>query len=605
MVCTARPGFAERRPSWGSGQKNYLRLDLRPLDKRDSRSLAQEILQRVRDIPKSLRDLLVERAEGNPYYMEELVKMLIDNRVIVPETPDTWRVEESRIGNLELPTTLVGLLQARLDGLLYPERLTLQRAAVIGNVFYNTALLALDSSDETHVGDLEAVLRHLAEREFIQLHESSAFEGSLEYSFNSNMLREMLLATLVSRQIVAYYAAAARWLITISGKRVNEYNALIAQYYEKAGDMIHAAAYLHRAGEHSLNISAYSEARSTFEHTLRLLPADHIERTSLTVQMGIACYYLAEYSLARHHLSAALGVARRDHRSLDAAHALYWLSQISNETDGNYEEARAYLEEGLQLVRAHQPDSSLQARILYGLGDVHWRLGDFAQEEAYCQQSVDLARRLGDINTELYALNRLGTLAYLENLNEAGAYFQQVYDKAIMYGDRERSAHALNNLGNVRMKQGDLSGAKSLIERALALMQEIGLQQHSSAGWMLDSLIDISLQLDDLTNARRYVIRNLRFAQRMGLFPLLLYTFMQVARILLKEKELDDYGLALLGLVLNHPASDFDTRQALSAAMNDLGLDAADTRVATGMEKGKSLDVEQTVNKLLATFGEP
>jgi hypothetical protein len=80
---------------------------------------------------------------------------------------------------------------------------------------------------------------------------------------------------------------------------------------------------------------------------------------------------------------------------------------------------------------------------------------------------------------------------------------------------------------------------------------------------------------------------------------------MQAARILLKEKELDGYGLALLGLVLNHPASDFDTRQALAAALTDLGLDASDTRVSTGMEKGKSLDLDQTVNGLLAMFGEP
>ena len=220
MVCTARPVFFERRPSWGSGQSNHLHLELRPLDKRDSRSLVQEILHRVGEIPKSLRDLLVERAEGNPYYMEELVKMLIDNRVMVRENPDVWRVEESRIGHLELPTTLVGLLQARLDSLLYPERLTLQRAAVIGNVFYNTALLAIDTADETHVGDLATVLRHLVEREFIQLRESSAFEGSLEYTFNSNMLREMLVATLVSRQVSAYYAATAHWLISISGNEL-------------------------------------------------------------------------------------------------------------------------------------------------------------------------------------------------------------------------------------------------------------------------------------------------------------------------------------------------------------------------------------------------
>ena len=169
---------------------------------------------------------------------------------------------------------------------------------------------------------------------------------------------------------------------------------------------------------------------------------------------------------------------------------------------------------------------AFEARILYGLGDVNWRLGKFDQERTYCEQSVALAQRLGDINTELYALNRLGTLAYLESADAAGSFFQQVYDKAMMHGDRERSAHALNNIGNVFMKKGDLAGAKSFIEKALALIQEIGSQQHSSAGWMLDSLIDISLKLGDTSSARSYAVKNLIFARQIGLITsLTLYFF--------------------------------------------------------------------------------
>jgi hypothetical protein len=86
--------------------------------------------------------------------------------------------------------------------------------------------------------------------------------------------------------------------------------------------------------------------------------------------------------------------------------------------------------------------------------------------------------------------------------------------------------------------------------------------------------------------------------------PLLLYTFLQAARIILTESELDEYGLALLGLVANHPASDFDTRQALVAALSTLGVEPSDPRVSAGMGKGKTLDVDQTVNKLLIRFGE-
>jgi predicted ATPase len=143
---------------------------------------------------------------------------------------------------------------------VYPERLTLQRAAVIGLIFYDTALLALDAADETHISDLPGVLRHLTQRGFIQPRESSTFEGSVEYTFNGIMLREALLATLVSRQTSAYHTAAASWLIEVGGKRAVEYSVLIAGHFEAAGSLERAADYLIQAGDRAFSLCAFAEA---------------------------------------------------------------------------------------------------------------------------------------------------------------------------------------------------------------------------------------------------------------------------------------------------------------------------------------------------------
>ena len=247
LVCLARPSLYDHRPTWGSGQRFHTRFDLRPLDRRDSRALVREVLQNVDQVPKALRDLLVERSEGNPYYVEELVKMLIDDRVILKESADSWRVEENRLGFLNVPVTLVGLLQARLDSLLYTEKLVLQRAAVIGRVFYDDAVVALDAADDVQVEDLSAVLERLTEREFIFVRETTTFAGAKEYIFHGDMLREVLLSTLLRRQRELYNRSSAEWLIGASGNRVDEYNALIAGYYEKAGEDELAAYYLQRA----------------------------------------------------------------------------------------------------------------------------------------------------------------------------------------------------------------------------------------------------------------------------------------------------------------------------------------------------------------------
>jgi hypothetical protein len=270
LVGVTRPELFKRRPGWGSGLSYHTRLELHPLDKWASRHLVQEILQKAPEVPKKLRDLLVERAEGNPYYMEELVKMLIDDRVIIRESDEAWRVEIGRIDHLNVPTTLVGLLQARLDSLLYPEKLTLQRAAVIGRVFYDTALLALDAADETHLEDLPGILRRLADRDFIQERATSAFEGSAEYIFDSNLLRDLLLTSLLRRQEQVYAAAAAKWLVQMRRERVDEYSSLLADYYGKAGQLEEAAQYLQRAGEQALRSGAFEQARALFRRGLVL-----------------------------------------------------------------------------------------------------------------------------------------------------------------------------------------------------------------------------------------------------------------------------------------------------------------------------------------------
>lgn len=603
-VFTARPSFFEKRPSWGSGQSSHQRIDLRPLDKRDSRALAQEILRNVPDLPKALRDLLVERAEGNPYYMEELVKMLLDNRVIVKESRDVWRVEESRIGHLDLPSTLVGLLQTRLDSLLYPERLTLQRAAAIGAVFYDAALLALDDADETHVEDLDGVLRHLAERGFIQLHESSAFEGSLEYALNGNILRDTLLATLVSRQVAVYHTAAARWLIAVSGKRAGEYNTLIAEHFERAGDVENAVDYLRRAGERALNLSAAAEARADFEHALRLLPVEHVSILPVSIQLGIACYYLSDHPAARQTLETALATARSQNRPQESAQASYWLSQIAALIDGNYVEAQKLLEESLALVRIHQPDSSLEARILYGLGDLNWRLSDYEAGRAFCEQSLALARRLGDVNTELFAMNRIGTILIIREANKDASrqLLQQMYEKAIKIGNRERAAVALNNLGEITYRQDDFRKARSYLDSLLALVREIEYAELEA--FALANLASVSERLGNDADFRKYFTEGSILARRIGVIPTLLYLVAGAGYSRLSKNKLEARGWALVGLAACHPAADDNIHIEIRDHCIRFNLDPLDPQILALMEAGKSLDLNQTIDELIKEFGE-
>src|SRR5262249_21347420 len=131
VVGLTRPTLFERRPDWGAGRPGQTRLALAPLSTGDSRRLVEAILRRAETIPPALRDLVVERAQGNPFYVEELIKMLIDEGAI-QTAGERWVVLPERLSGVQVPPTLTGVVQARLDGLPVMERETLKRASVVG-----------------------------------------------------------------------------------------------------------------------------------------------------------------------------------------------------------------------------------------------------------------------------------------------------------------------------------------------------------------------------------------------------------------------------------------------------------------------------------------
>lgn len=585
LVCLARPELLERRPAWGQGQSFHKRLTLEPLDRRASRDLAGELLQKVPQPSRSLRDLLVERAEGNPLFMEELVKMLLEDRVLVKESENTWRVEESRLGSLRVPPTLAGLLQARFDSLLYPEKLTLQRASVLGRIFYDTALAALDAADESsHVTDLPGMLKHLEEREFIYRRETSSFAGSREYIFAQTMLRDQIYATLVSRQIKTYHAAMARWLA--ASERAGEYQPLIAEHFEKASDKPRAAQALARAAERAVPVSALAEAEAFYQKALVLTPAI----SEWLCKLGEVYLYRGDYSAAQRILQEAQSAARTD---AERAAALAGHGMILTRM-GDYVGASALLSEALPLARASGDQATL-ARVLFALGDVDWLIGKLDEARAWVDECLGLARLLGDITRELLALNLLaGVFMIGGDWREAERLCKEVHTRAIAVGNRERAMVALSNLGAVMNEHRDFNQAKVYTRQALELARELGAQ-HSIALCLL-SLAELDIQLGQLTEARACLREGLTLARRMGATPRVVSSLMVFARLAYAEGQ-EERALALLGMAQRHPAWHRDHQREMDEALAQWNLDPA--VVEAGLARGTELDFEATIQELL------
>ena len=624
IICLARPSLFERRPQWGERFPGYSEVRLSPLNETDSRALVGEILQRADQVPDSLVDLVVAGAEGNPFYIEELVKMLIEQGVIIRKPipageathldsgaiAETWQIVEDKIGTVTVPATLTALLQARLDCLPPEEHEVLQRAAIVGRIFWDDAVAALMGDDGAAgveiVGEVEAdrpssslidrdaLHEHLASlvrRELIIHRSRPAFAGIEEYSFKHNLLREVTYETVLIRDRRRHHARVARWLEVNSGARLAEYLGLIAEHYILAGLNNRAAAYLERSGDAAQRNGAYHSARAAFERAIALRQDESTEAISgLRLKLGAVCWNLGDFPAAERSLFMARDFARRAGDIRTQAVALYWLSRVAI-SRGDYAHARMLLAYGLPLARAADPETL--AQMLYGVADVAWKLGDLDTLQTYITESLSLARAVGNTTLELLALNRLGTMAYLRGeLETARSFYQTCLDLSRATGNLEREATALMNLGALAHRQGDPDGGIEHYRAALAHYRELGRSEQVVMA--LGNLAEAGIERGDFITARHDLREGLDLAWRLGLIPRATVMLFVYGRFLDASGE-RDRAAAVMRLVLDHPATESQTRPQIEALLAEWGCDIS----------GEAAKMEAVVDEILGVVWNP
>jgi hypothetical protein len=243
ILAFTRPTLFERRADWQSALGGQQRIELKPLEKGQSRDLADELLKRLPEVPAALREIVTGGSEGNPFYMEELVKMLIDHGAI-DTSSECWTLVADKLLAAKVPPTLTGVLQARLDGLPAVEKLTLQEASVIGPVFWDQALIALDAK-------AREALPSLVTRELVLPRADAALEGLREYAFRHQMLHQVTYDTVLKRTRRELHGKVAQWLASLTGLRARDFLGATAEHYERAGDGASAAEFHASAAEHA------------------------------------------------------------------------------------------------------------------------------------------------------------------------------------------------------------------------------------------------------------------------------------------------------------------------------------------------------------------
>jgi class 3 adenylate cyclase/tetratricopeptide (TPR) repeat protein len=228
FVCPSRPDLTSRRPGWGGGKRTFSSVALDPLTKDEADALVTHLLA-VEELPEAVHSRILERAEGNPFFLEEIIRQLIDLGYIV-RSGERWRAAEG-IVDVEIPDTVQGVLAARIDLLEPAEKRTLQSAAVVGRIFWPGPVVELLGGEDSELYD---VLGRLETRELVLERLGSAIAGELEYIFKHVLTRDVAYDSLPRRDRSRAHAAVAAWIERTSGERRGEFAELLAYHWGAA-----------------------------------------------------------------------------------------------------------------------------------------------------------------------------------------------------------------------------------------------------------------------------------------------------------------------------------------------------------------------------------
>jgi class 3 adenylate cyclase/tetratricopeptide (TPR) repeat protein len=440
----------EAHADWGRDQPAHQRLDLKPLNSALSHELAGALLSHMVQVPPQLRALLTQGAEGNPFYMEELVKMLIDDGVIVVDG-GVWRVLSDKLVSAHVPPTLTGVLQARLDALTTPGRLALQQAAIVGHVFWDDALAAIDA---TAVPMLPLLLR----KQLVVRRDAALFDDIREYAFQHHLLHQVTYDSVLKApkrdghaRVGAFWRARAEVRSEHDVDPAHRRALAEAQYHLGQSDPEGYVDWFDSQFLHYLNAYAAQTLRPLAEQVLEMS-----ERSFGADDLKTA--------RALRNLASVMHMQGSAH---DAAPLLHRAIGIQE-----------------QALAADHPDI---AATLAALGGWHSGRGDLASAEPFFRRALDIRQRHFGADHAL-TLNVLDNLAKamleLGRLEEAEVLSRRVLASHERNHGAEHSdtAFALTALGEVLGKKGDHAAAEPLIRQALAVQQRCLSTDHPDSG---------------------------------------------------------------------------------------------------------------------------
>jgi tetratricopeptide (TPR) repeat protein len=435
IICLLRPD--KDAPSWSAIQKarerlaeRYTEILLEPLDAAHSKELLGNLLY-IEELPESMRSLILNKAEGNPFFVEEVIRALIDSEYIVQDN-NHWRAR-GEIVNVTIPDTLTGVLSARIDRLPGNTKHVAQTAAVLGRIFAQRALMATCAAAPPPE-QIEDVEPHLGILTYEELVRERVHDPELEYIFKHALTQEAAYELLLIRRRKELHRRAGEVLEELYPEQRAELASALAYHFRLGEDWQRAADYAMGAGAQAVKVFAMNEALAyyddAYESLKKVSNASPEQLCDVILGWTPAALKLKPYQEVVDRLEEAEKLARELDDETRLAKVLHWI-------------ANAYISNGF-------PTRGMPALF----------------------ESYQLAERLGDERLTLAATFWM-TADMIDRDPRSGLkQMDYVAEAAHKYRRYEVEAHALAKKAIAHARLGEFAEARDAVERAFEVSRK-------------------------------------------------------------------------------------------------------------------------------------
>jgi class 3 adenylate cyclase/tetratricopeptide (TPR) repeat protein len=485
VICLARPELLDVRPGWTAGKENATLVRIEPLSEADTDGLIRNLVGGT-ELAGEARARIAELAEGNPLFVEESLRMLVDDGLLEP-TEGGW-VVQGDLASVSIPPTIHAILTARLERLAPEERAVIERASVIGRVFWWGAVTEL-SPEELRprvAGHLQSLMR----KELIRPDPGRVGRDDA-FGFTHILVRDAAYHELPKSVRADIHDRLAMWIEERTQDRAGEYEEIVGYHLEQAYRSLlelgppsertealgrRGAAPLGSAGDRAYVRGDMPAAVNLLSRAAALLPQNAKERAALLPELAFALLETGNFERLQEVAAETSAAAEASGDSRLQGHAAIlamWLRLFTEPVGWAVEAQRHATMAAAAFREAHDERGLAKASSLLAL--VHTLRCSFAEAETMWETAADHARRAGDRRDEMEsrAWVPLTIWAGPAHIDAGLGRCREVFDRA--EGDLKVMSSALMAQGAFLAGLGRFDEARVLLARARALAQEVAL----------------------------------------------------------------------------------------------------------------------------------